>query len=124
MPLTYKIAVLAGDGIGPEVMAEAISVLQRCAELDRFRVELSESLVGGAAIEVSGKVACPMTPYRIVRPATPSCLVRSAVQSGSDCHRTSNRNGRLFCPFGNISICLPISDRPFVCLRVVGRLHP
>ena len=29
MPLTYKIAVLAGDGIGPEVMAEAISLLQR-----------------------------------------------------------------------------------------------
>jgi 3-isopropylmalate dehydrogenase len=55
MPLTYKIAVLAGDGIGPEVMAEAISLLQRCAELDRFRVELSESLVGGVAIDVSGK---------------------------------------------------------------------
>jgi 3-isopropylmalate dehydrogenase len=55
MPLTYKIAVLAGDGIGPEVMAEAISLLQRCAELDRFRVELSESLVGGAAIDASGK---------------------------------------------------------------------
>ncbi len=55
MPLTYKIAVLAGDGIGPEVMAEAIALLQRCAELDRFRVELNESLVGGAAIDASGK---------------------------------------------------------------------
>ncbi len=55
MPLTYKIAVLAGDGIGPEVMAEAISLLHRCAELDRFRVELNESLVGGAAIEATGK---------------------------------------------------------------------
>src|ERR1700759_5194553 len=55
MPLTYKIAVLAGDGIGPEVMAEAISLLQRCAELDRFRVGLSESPVGGAAIDLSGK---------------------------------------------------------------------
>ena len=55
MPVTYKIAVLAGDGIGPEVMAEAIGVLQRCAELDQFRVELSESLVGGAAVEATGK---------------------------------------------------------------------
>src|SRR6202048_1032809 len=55
MPLTYKIAVLAGDGIGPEVMAEAIGLLQRCAELDQFRVELSESLVGGAAIDETGK---------------------------------------------------------------------
>jgi 3-isopropylmalate dehydrogenase len=55
MPLTYKIAVLAGDGIGPEVMAEAISLLQRCAELDGFRIELNESLVGGAAIDATSK---------------------------------------------------------------------
>jgi 3-isopropylmalate dehydrogenase len=55
MPLTYKIAVLAGDGIGPEVMTEAISLLQRSAELDGFRVELEESLVGGAAIDATGK---------------------------------------------------------------------
>ncbi len=55
MPLTYKIAVLTGDGIGPEVMLEAVGLLQHCADLDRFRVELSESLVGGAAIDASGK---------------------------------------------------------------------
>jgi 3-isopropylmalate dehydrogenase len=55
LPLTYKIAVLAGDGIGPEVMAEAISLLQRCAELDGFQIELNESLVGGAAIDAKGK---------------------------------------------------------------------
>ena len=55
MPLTYKIAVLAGDGIGPEVMAEAIRLLQRCAELDQFRVDLTECLVGGAAIDATGK---------------------------------------------------------------------
>jgi 3-isopropylmalate dehydrogenase len=55
MSLTYKIAVLAGDGIGPEVMAEATNLLQRCAELDGFRIELSESLVGGAAIDATGQ---------------------------------------------------------------------
>jgi 3-isopropylmalate dehydrogenase len=55
MSLTYKIAVLAGDGIGPEVMAEAIELLQKCAELDRFHVDLNESLVGGAAIDATGK---------------------------------------------------------------------
>lgn len=31
---TYKIAVIAGDGIGPEVLAEGIKVLERAAELD------------------------------------------------------------------------------------------
>src|SRR5580693_4895040 len=55
MPITYKIAVLAGDGIGPEVMVEALGLLQRCAELDQFQIELSESLVGGAAIDAAGK---------------------------------------------------------------------
>jgi 3-isopropylmalate dehydrogenase len=55
MPITYKIAVLAGDGIGPEVMVEALGLLQRCAELDQFQIQLNESLVGGAAIEATGK---------------------------------------------------------------------
>ena len=55
MALTFKIAVLAGDGIGPEVMAEAIAVLQRCAEIDGFQIDLSESLVGGAAIDATGQ---------------------------------------------------------------------
>src|SRR5258708_37083472 len=55
MSLTYKIAVLAGDGIGPEVMAEAIGLLQKCAELDHFQVDLNEFLVGGAAIDATGK---------------------------------------------------------------------
>ncbi len=30
----YKIAVIGGDGIGPEVLAEGIKVLNRTAELD------------------------------------------------------------------------------------------
>ena len=55
MSPTYKIAVLAGDGIGPEVMAQAIDLLHRCAQLEGFRVELSHSLVGGAAIDAAGK---------------------------------------------------------------------
>ena len=31
----YKIAVIAGDGIGPEVIGEGVRVLERVAELDR-----------------------------------------------------------------------------------------
>lgn len=39
---TYKIAVIAGDGIGPEVLAEGIKVLERAAELDGgFRFEFT-----------------------------------------------------------------------------------
>ena len=39
---TYKIAVIAGDGIGPEVIAEGIKVLNKAAELDGgFRFEFT-----------------------------------------------------------------------------------
>jgi len=34
MKTTYKIAVIAGDGIGPEVIAEGVKVLKKVAELD------------------------------------------------------------------------------------------
>ncbi|MFM1653661.1 tartrate dehydrogenase [Brevibacillus sp. B_LB10_24] len=38
----YKVAVIPGDGIGPEVIAEGIKVLNRAAELDgRFRFEFT-----------------------------------------------------------------------------------
>jgi 3-isopropylmalate dehydrogenase len=49
-----RIAVLPGDGIGPEVIAEAARVLKRCAELDGFQIDLVQELVGGAAIDAAG----------------------------------------------------------------------
>jgi 3-isopropylmalate dehydrogenase len=45
-----KIAVLAGDGIGPEIVAQAVKVLRSLGE----RFELEEALVGGAAYEAHG----------------------------------------------------------------------
>jgi 3-isopropylmalate dehydrogenase len=50
-----KIAVLAGDGIGPEVMAEAVKVLRVVAKQDDFAVEFVEAPVGGAAIDAVGR---------------------------------------------------------------------
>ena len=49
--MNYKIAVLPGDGIGPEVMREGVAVLKQIAALYGFAVELEEGLVGGASIE-------------------------------------------------------------------------
>jgi 3-isopropylmalate dehydrogenase len=63
-----KIAVLAGDGIGPEVMSEALQVLNRSAQLDGFGVDLTESLVGGAAIDQAGK-ALPDSTLRVCEEA-------------------------------------------------------
>ena len=40
---TYKIAVVAGDGVGPEVIAEAVKVLRAVAEADgRFAFTFTE----------------------------------------------------------------------------------
>jgi 3-isopropylmalate dehydrogenase len=50
-----RIAVLAGDGIGPEVTAAAVSVLSQVASHHRLDLELFERRVGGAAIEADGE---------------------------------------------------------------------
>lgn len=55
MSKVHKIAVLAGDGIGPEVMAEAIKVLGTITSKFGTQFEFSEQLVGGAAIDAKGK---------------------------------------------------------------------
>ncbi len=51
---TARIVVLPGDGIGPEVTAAAVSVLEAVASAHRFHLELSTRPVGGAAIEAEG----------------------------------------------------------------------
>jgi 3-isopropylmalate dehydrogenase len=49
-----RIAVLPGDGIGPEVMAEALKVLRRVAEVYGHTFTFEEGLVGGVAIDKTG----------------------------------------------------------------------
>jgi 3-isopropylmalate dehydrogenase len=49
------IAILAGDGIGPEIMAEAVKVLKTVADLSGLLLDMPEAPVGGAAIDLSGQ---------------------------------------------------------------------
>lgn len=51
---TYKIAVLSGDGIGPEVMAATLPILNKAGEKFGFNTSLTEALVGGCAIDATG----------------------------------------------------------------------
>jgi len=51
---TKKIAVIAGDGIGPEVVAEAIKVMKRTEELYGLSFEFEHGLFGGIAIDEKG----------------------------------------------------------------------
>ncbi len=50
----FRVAVLAGDGIGPEVMAEALEVLGVVTEKFSIGFEFDHQLVGGAAIDAAG----------------------------------------------------------------------
>ena len=47
----YKLAVLPGDGIGPEVVEEAVKVLQAAAAASDFEIELNYADVGGVALD-------------------------------------------------------------------------
>ena len=51
---THKICILKGDGIGPEIVTEAIKVLDCCAEKYNFKMEYDEALLGGCAIDACG----------------------------------------------------------------------
>ncbi|MEM6820986.1 MAG: 3-isopropylmalate dehydrogenase [Verrucomicrobiota bacterium] len=50
-----KIAVLSGDGIGPEVMSVALKVLEKAGEKFNFKLETEDGLVGGIAIDQAGR---------------------------------------------------------------------
>ena len=51
---TYQIAVLKGDGIGPEIVEQAQKVLDKAGEKFGFAVNYQEALLGGAAIDATG----------------------------------------------------------------------
>ncbi len=59
--MTYKIAVLPGDGIGPEIVAEAVKVLD-CLRRDfKLKLKLTEAPVGGAGYDAAGHPLPPDT---------------------------------------------------------------
>jgi len=55
MTQNYRITLLPGDGIGPEIMAVAVEVLQIIGQQFDLNFEFQEALIGGAAIEAMGK---------------------------------------------------------------------
>lgn len=52
--MSYNVALLGGDYIGPEVMKEAVKVLDTAASIEGFKINYTEALIGGAAIDAAG----------------------------------------------------------------------
>ena len=51
----YNIVLLKGDGIGPEIVEQAVAVLNAAGNKFGFRCNFDEALLGGAAIDATGK---------------------------------------------------------------------
>jgi len=58
-PDILRVAVIGGDGTGPEVTAEAVKVLQAVAALEGIRYELADFDLGGARYLRTGEVLPP-----------------------------------------------------------------
>src|SRR5687767_541130 len=73
--MSFKITTLPGDGIGPEVTAEAVRVLQTIAGIHGYKFEVEEHAIGGVAIE---KFGSPLP-----RATLDACLASDAVLLGA-----------------------------------------
>ncbi len=52
--MSYKVGVIRGDGIGPEIVAEALKVLDKAAAKYNQKFEYTDILLGGASIDATG----------------------------------------------------------------------
>jgi 3-isopropylmalate dehydrogenase len=52
--VSRRIVVLAGDGVGPEVAAQAVRVLERVSDRAKLALEFEDALIGGAAFDATG----------------------------------------------------------------------
>lgn len=62
-----KIAILAGDGIGPEIVAQAVRTLE-ALKRDGLKIETERGLLGGCAVDATGE-PFPETTRRLVSDA-------------------------------------------------------
>src|SRR6478735_7310967 len=70
-----RITLVPGDGIGPEVTAEAVRVLETVAAIQGYRFEFEEHAIGGVAIK---KFGSPLP-----RTTLDACLASDAVLLGA-----------------------------------------
>lgn len=101
-----RIALLPGDGIGPEVAESAADVLKSVAEQFGHEFEFENGLIGGAAIDAHQN---PFLRRRwlFVKDPTPSCSEPSAGRNGTEILQSSDRKKACLASEKN-SACLPI----------------
>src|SRR5512137_308555 len=73
--MSFQITVLPGDGVGPEVCAEAVRLLRALSHFYTSEFRFEEKLIGGAAIRAEG------TP--LPQSTLDACLMSDAVFLGA-----------------------------------------
>ena len=74
--MEYKIALIPGDGIGPEIVAEAKKVLDRVCEKYSRKFSYTEVLLGGASIDAHG---VPLTEEAIAQAKASDAVLMGSI---------------------------------------------
>ena len=112
--MNYRIALIPGDGIGPEIVREARKVLDRVCEKYGHTFTYEEILLGGASIDVHG---VPLTDEAIAQAKASDAVLMGSIGGDaktSPWYRLNRQNDRK-----------PVfweSARPWDCLQTCARL--
>ena len=100
--MKLDIAVLPGDGIGPEVTSEALNVVRAVADRFGHEVQTREYLIGGCALDDGG------TP--LPRATVDGCLASRASQVGEEQPHCGGQAIRRWTERRAIVACTRIGD--------------
>jgi len=108
----YKIAILAGDGIGPEIMKEAIKVLELIQERNNVTFELMPALFGASAYFDCGN---PFPDETIAICDKADAILKGTIglshEEAKIFPSNYNLNGVLYCLCASVIILTQISVR-------------
>ena len=89
--MNFKITLLLGDGVGPEVVGEAVRVLETIAGKYKHSFDFQERLMGGCSIDKSvAFLKALQTEFGVdlfdrMRPGQRECSAGNLDQQGSTC---------------------------------------
>ena len=119
--MKLKIAVLSGDGVGAEVTAQAVRVLQKIAEIENHAFEFVEKTIGGVAIKAENS-PLPDETLKV-------CLASDAVFLGAvGAPEFDHLKGEMRCEAGLLKLRKNLGGfanlRPAICYDALADCSP
>ena len=116
--MAAKVLILPGDGIGPEIVAEAVKVLDCLRALGSLDVEVEEALLGGAALDAHG---VPLPDATLDAAKSADAILLGAV--GGPKWDNVDRSLRAEQGLLNLRSALGVFESPFAPLQLERRSH-